>query len=172
MKATRWVTVGVIVAAHGIGGEVRVKPLTDFPERFETTRTLFIEKGDGERDAFIVERARVHAKGLYILKLKGVSDRNAAEELRSFELQIPRDEVMPLPDDSYYVFDLLGTDVITIAGEKLGELVDVLQTGANDVFHVRDAVGKEILIPALKSIVQVVDLKSGRIVVDLPEGLL
>src|SRR5690606_33128124 len=117
--------------------------------RFTTTRRLYLPAVAG-RKAHDVERARPHG-GLFIVKLAGVSDRDAAEALRGVLVQVPREDAVPLPEGSYYVFDLVGCDVVTTEGTLLGQIADVLQTGANDVYQVRDdTTGKEILLPAVK----------------------
>lgn len=165
-----WITIGVVTRAHGVRGEVRVKPLTDFPERFETTESVSAWI-DGVRKHFEVEGVRAHGDG-YLLKLAGVDDRDAAEALRRVEFQVSRDQLVPLPDDEYYIFDLVGATVTTEAGVQLGTLVDVLQTGANDVYVVRDASRKEVLIPAIRSVVRRIDLEERLIVIDPLPGLL
>lgn len=170
-RRIEWVSIGVVVGAHGVKGELRVKPLTDFPERFESTKTVSALKDD-VRLSFVIESARPHGNALYLLKLVGVDDRGAAEAMRRIELQVARDEAMPLPEGSYYIFDLIGIAVRTVEGESLGELRDVLQTGANDVYVVRDPRGKELLIPALKDVVKRVDLDERLMIVEPLPGLL
>lgn len=172
MTRRKWVTIGVVVAPHGVHGEVRVKPLTDFPERFLSTKRVFVAKANGEYQELAVGRARPHGRGLFVLRLNGITNRDDAEGLRNLELQVPREEAVPLPEDSYYVFDLVDAEVFTVDGESLGRLVDVIHTGANDVFHVRNSEGKEVLIPVLKDVVKLIDLNGRRIEVDPPEGLL
>lgn len=159
----------MIVGAHGVRGEVRVKPLTDFPDRFMSTKRLYIPAGEG-RKAYAVERVRPHG-GLFIIKLADVSDRNAAEGLRGSLMQVPREEAVPLPEGTYYVFDLVGCDVVTPEGRRLGQIVDVFPTGANDVYHVRSDAGKELLLPAVKEVVLRVDVDEGIVVVDPPAGI-
>lgn len=173
MNGPEWVTVAVIVAAHGVRGEVRVKPLTDFPDRLCSTKILYAERPDvGSVSTYSVESARSHGKGMYVLKLSGVDDRDAAEALRSTELKVSRADVVPLPEGSYYVFELIGFRVETSAGEWVGELVDVLTTGANDVYQVRGDGGKEVLVPAIRDVVKQIDTKGKVIVIDPPAGLL
>lgn len=171
MTRLQWITVGAIVGAHGIRGAVKVKPLTDFPDRLLATPTFWIVV-KGERKAFDVEEAKAHGKGLFLLRLQGITDRAGAEALRGYELQVHRDNAYPLPKDTYYVFDLVGSDVRTTCGTHLGTLTDVLTTGANDVYVVTDNQGREVLIPAVKHVIQRIDLESGVVVVDPPEGLI
>lgn len=166
-----WVSVGLVTSPHGVRGEVRVKPLTDFPNRLGETESFHIHQ-DGERRSVRVEAAREHSRGLYVLKLVGVDDRDEAERLRGAELQVARSETVPLPDGTYYIFDLIGARVETPDGEALGTLVDVLTPGVHDVYVVRPLHGKELLIPAVKHVVRQVDPGEGRIVVAPPPGLL
>jgi len=166
-----WVAIALVTAPQGIRGEVRVKPLTDFPERLGTTARVTAQIR-GERRSFEVERARPHGRGMYVLKLRGIDDRSSAESLRGAVLEVPRDKAVPLPDDTYYVFDLIGSAVYDLDGNKLGEIADVIGAAANDVYVVKADDGAEILIPAVKHVVRLVDVASRRVVVDPPPGLL
>lgn len=167
----RWIAIAVVTSPHGIRGEVRVRPLTDFPERLKRTASVTLEI-DGERRRYELERARPHGRGAYLVKLRGVDDRNAAEALRGVRLEVGEDEVVPLPEGTYYIFELVGSTVYDAGGARLGELVDVIKGGANDVYVVRLGDGTEALIPAVKQVVKTVDVRSRTVVVDPPPGLL
>jgi 16S rRNA processing protein RimM len=157
------VTVGRITTAHGIRGEVKVEPLSDFPERFERGSRLWLD--GAPRD---VERGRWQGRNV-ILKVTGVDDRTQAEALVGKELLAP--EAMQIEDeDVYYLHDIIGLRVEDGSGEKLGQLADVFSTGANDVYVVRGEQG-ELLLPALDDVVLDVDPKAGRIVVEVPDGI-
>jgi len=179
----KWVGIGLVTAPHGVHGEVRVRVDTDFPERFEEAKTLTLllasEPGDraprtaSERAAlqsraFDVEGIRSH-KRMLLLKLKGVDDRDAAEKLRNAEIVIRPDQVKPLPEGSWYIFDLEGLEVFDEEGRRLGVLDEVLQSAANDVYVVKGE--REILIPAIKDVIREVDVAGGRMTVKLLEGL-
>lgn len=166
-----WVTIGKVTAPHGVRGEVRVFPLTEFPDRFLDLRRVYLLRG-GERSEYQVKRAKALPRGLFLLKLSGVESRDEAERLRGAELQVPREEAVPLPEGRYYVFDLVGARVVTTDGGFVGRLEDVLTTPANDVFVVRADGGREILIPAVKHVVRAIDPDQGVIVVDPLPGLL
>lgn len=163
-----YICIGKILKAQGHRGAVRVLPLTDYPERFQKMSRVRVSVKGTKRD-FSIEEVYPH-KNFYIIKFKEVTDMDAAEDLRGGVLEITRDELVPLPEGSFYIFDIVGLKVYDTGGACLGEINDVLQTGANDVYVV-DTGGKPLLIPALKQVVREVDLSGRRMVVELPEGL-
>ena len=167
----RYLAIGRIFGAHGIRGEVKVESLTDFPERFAAGTRLHMGSGTEDPEAQPVEitAARGH-KGAMLVKLDVVPDRTAAELLRGLYLMIPESEAMPLGEHENYAHDLIGLRVETAQGEVLGELAEILFTGANDVYVVRGP-GGELLLPALRDVVLTVDLAAGKMVVALPDGL-
>ena len=116
-----------------------------------------------------VERVRLN-QGFAILKLGGCDSRDQAEALRGHYLQIPIEEAIPLADGEFFLYQLIGLQVMTDEGEELGELTEILETGANDVFVVRGTEG-ELLIPDLPEVIQEIDIESGQILVQLPAGL-
>lgn len=166
-----WVTIGAVTAPHGVRGEVRVMPLTDFPDRFFDLKRVFLLQG-ATRHEYRVEGVKSLSRGLFLLKLQGVDRREDAERLRRAEVQVPRAEAVPLPPGMYYVFDLVGARVVTVDGQELGLLKDVLTTAANDVYVVEDGDGREVLIPAVSHVVLSIDVDRGEIIVDPPLGLL
>ena len=167
--------IGKIVNAHGIKGEVRVVPSTDDPERFELLDTidLFFKEG-GEPHQYVLENSWPH-KSLVVLKLAKINDRNAAEKLIGAVIKIPPEKALPLEEDEYYQRDLLDMTVITDTGEELGTLVQILVTGANDVYVVRpkDAADykHDILIPAIKECILDISLAENQMTVHLMKGL-
>lgn len=161
-------TVGWIVKPHGIRGEVAVELLTGFPGRFAPIERVYLNE-DNPRPVR-VEGVRFH-KGRALLKLEGYDDRTAVEVLRGEMVLVPVEEAMPLGPDEYYQEDLIGLEVWTADGERLGEVVDILETGANDVFVVHGERG-EILLPAIGDVVQLIDLEENRMIVKLLEGLI
>jgi 16S rRNA processing protein RimM len=163
----RYLVVGKIVAPWGIRGEVKVAIETDFPERFGQLERVCLGE---EATPFVLRGSRLH-KGHALLKLDGCDDRDAAGKLRGQLVQIPIEEAMPLGEDEYYVYQIVGLDVWTSEGEHLGRVSEVLFTAANDVYVVHGEKG-EILIPAVEDVVLEVDLAGGRLTVELMEGLL
>ena len=163
----RYLVIGKIVAPWGVRGEVKVAIETGFPERFKRLKKVYV----GEKaTSFVLEGSRLH-KGHALLKLRGCDDRGAAEKLRGQLVYIPFEEAMPLGEDEYYVYQIVGLDVWTSEGEHLGRISEVLFTGANDVYVVRGEKG-EILIPAVEDVVLEVDLAGGRMIVELMDGLI
>ncbi|MBI3997756.1 MAG: 16S rRNA processing protein RimM [Armatimonadetes bacterium] len=161
-------TVGVIVAPHGVRGEVRVRPETDFPERFAQMRTACLVQGEQVTRVEIAS-ARPHGDAV-LMRLGGVTDRTGAEALRGASLAISRDEVMPLPPDQYYLFDLVGLRVRTQDGRALGTVAAVMRGPAHDVYVVRDG-SHEVLLPAIRQVIRRIDLQAGEMTVTLPAGL-
>ncbi|NPV71209.1 MAG: 16S rRNA processing protein RimM [Firmicutes bacterium] len=154
-------------------GDLRVEALTDFPERFERGAGVWAQpRGDGAPLArHTVERV-TRGKRHLLVKLSGVDSRAAAQALAGGYLKIGRDELRPLPEGSFYVFEIIGLDVLTGDGRALGRVSDVLKTGANDVYVVKPPHGgRDVLIPALKAVVKRVDLETRTMIVELPEGL-
>lgn len=167
-KEPRFLAVGQVVKPHGIRGEVAVEILTDFPGRFALLERVYLNEKEPRQVP--LEGVRFH-KGRALLKLGGYDDRTAVEALRGEMVLVPIDEAMPLEPDQYYQEDLIGLEVWTIDDEYLGDVVEILETGANDVFIVQGDRG-EILLPAIEQVVQWIDLEENRMVVELMEGLI
>ena len=165
---TAWIAVGEIVGAFGIRGEIKVFPLTDFPERFAQTPTLYL--GDG-RIPYAVQRARQHQR-VVLLKLEGVDEMTTAERLRGVTLWIPEAERMPLSADQFYLSDVVGLRVEHINGQPLGEVVDFITGGGNDLFVVRaTSGGREVMLPAVREFIRELDIPGGVLRVDPIPGL-
>jgi 16S rRNA processing protein RimM len=163
------IKIGQITAPHGVRGEVRVYPLTDFPERFATLHSALL--GSDARPVGVRYKGMV--KNLVILQLEGVADRDQAEPLRLQYLQVPKSEVYPLPEGHYYVFDLVGLEVVDPQGALLGNLVRVDHSSpAHDLYVVRTVDRKEYMVPAVQTFVKEINLNEGRIVIAPIPGLL
>jgi 16S rRNA processing protein RimM len=169
----RFLVIGKVLGAHGVGGELKVQVISEDPHRFGRMEQVFIGLEDDEPEPRALERFRLH-KGNALLKLLGCDDRGTASSLRDYLLQVPIEDAIPLEEGEYYEFQILGLEVWTVSGEHLGKVVEVLATGANDVYVVHGTYPghREILVPALESVVLEIDLEGGRMVVELPEGLL
>ncbi|MBR6615135.1 MAG: 16S rRNA processing protein RimM [Lachnospiraceae bacterium] len=162
--------VGVITSTHGVRGEVKVFPTTDDMNRFKKLKTVILDTGR-EQKTLNVEHVKFF-KNMVILKFKGFDNINDVEMWRQKDLLITRDQAVKLSPDENFIVDLIGLTVMTDEGEKLGVMMDVLQTGANDVYIVKTDAGKEILLPAIKDCILKVDLEKGEMLVHVLDGLL
>jgi 16S rRNA processing protein RimM len=170
-KARSLVTVAVVGAAHGIKGEVRVKPLTGDPMAIRAYGPL--EAADGRR--FEVESARAAAGSspdMLVVRFRGIANRAEAEALNGLELAVPRDRLPEPETDEFYHADLIGLAVSTVGGDALGTVIAVQNFGAGDLLEIAPRAGPTILIPFTRAAVPVVDAAGGRVVVDPPPGLL
>ena len=168
-----YLSVGIILKPQGLKGEIKVKPLTDDPRRFDTLQKLFLKNKETTYKELGIDSRR-YDKSFVYLNLIGYETIESVEPLRNQELWISRDMVRKLPEFTYLIPDLLNSRVETIDGKYLGKLSQVLETGANDVYVVRGGPMGEVLIPALKKVVTYVDIPNQLIQVDLTdmEGLL
>lgn len=168
-------TVGKIVNTHGIRGEVKVLPHTDFAEqRFAKNNKLFIEPAKGGAPIPVnVEASRYH-KNMYIVKLKEYSNINEVEPFKSCLIKISEEQQEELPDNEYYFHEIIGCRVITDDEpvQELGVISEILTPGANDVWVVKTPKGKEILLPSIPDVILDVDKKEKVVRVHLMEGLL
>ena len=156
-------TIGQIVAPHGVRGDVRIYPDTDFPKRFLKMKYGYI---NGKK--YEVESARLH-KRVVLMKFAGVDDRNAAELLVKKDLQVPREDLVPLQKGQHYIYDIIGSAVYDLQDHELGKLTHVLRTGSNDVYVVTADDGKETLLAAIPDVIKSIDESAKKIVVDPPE---
>lgn len=162
-------TVGRVLGAWGVSGWVRVEPETDDPRRFHRLTRVRLVPRRGQPQWLNVRGAQVDGQQVR-LRLEGIESREAAQLLGSSLLQIPVEEVAPLPEGRYYRFQLLGLEVWTQEGRCLGRVTEILETGANDVLVVQGQ-GQEVLLPALRDVVRRVDLAGRRMEVALLPGL-
>jgi 16S rRNA processing protein RimM len=158
------ITIGKITAPHGVKGDVRVMPLTDFPERFRELKKVLLEDGT----SLPIAEVKYHNQ-LILLKFMGLNNKNDVEPLRGKLLMVERKDAVPLPEGHYYIFDIIGLDTVTETGQYLGKVTEVLHTGSNDVYVVENAGEKPQLIPALKTVVLNIDVKSKKMLVKLQE---
>ena len=157
------IVIGRVGAAHGIRGELRIIPLTDFPERFAALREIMV--GD---ELLHVERVKPQGKNV-LMRFREYAVREEAQKLTGRLLTVARAEAAPLDEGEYYVFDIVGLTVYDEEDNELGTVENVLRTGSNDVYAVRSEDGREILIPALRSVVREIDVPGGRMTVRFPQ---
>jgi len=163
-----YLSVGFLRRPHGLRGEIIMDLHTDFPERMKPGRKLFV--GD-EHKPMTLEGVRVHAKGL-LVKFKDIETTEAAGLFRNQWVFIKATDAPPLPAGQVYQHELIGFKVVDENENALGELVGILETGANDVYVVRDAAGKELLLPAIPSVILDLDTGRGYLKVHLLDGLI
>ena len=164
------ILVGQIVAAFGVRGQVKMKAITaDVDHLRRRIRTLYIGP---KLQAYALKGLIEHKPGLLILTLAEVTTRDGADELRGQEVSILESQVAPLEEGEYFIHQLYGLKVITDAGEELGTVAEVLETGANEVLVVKRPGKSDGLIPMIRDVVQELDTAGGRVVVHLIPGLL
>lgn len=159
------ILMGKVVNVVGLKGELKIYSYTDRNERFEELDQIWLDN-----KAYAIENVRYQNK-VVILKLEGINDRNKAEEQRNKKVYIEEADLAELPEDTYYVRDLIGISVVTEDGE-LGKISDVIQNSAQDLYEVKTAEGKKVYIPVVKEFVNEVDMENKVVKVTLPEGLL
>ncbi|MDQ7825013.1 MAG: ribosome maturation factor RimM [Candidatus Eremiobacteraeota bacterium] len=165
MEERQKILVGQVTGVHGKEGELKVKVLTDFPERFSVHSKMELGwKDDEKKDRLVlIESSRPH-KGHLLVKVKGIETREDAKELMGAFFQINKEEVRPLPNDSFYHFQIVGLKVYYLEGGFIGTVSQILHTPNHDVYVVQGE--KEILIPALKKVIKKVDLEARRMWID------
>lgn len=161
-----YLAVGRVLRPHGVRGELLLESYTDFPEHLKQVQTVFV--GETAEPHPLVG-ARFH-RGQLIIRLADCADRESADAYRGQIVQVRTSDAAPLPAGRYYHYQLIGLKAVTEEGEQLGEVAEVLETGANDVYVVKGPDG-EILLPAVSSIVRKIDLEAGQMVVRLLEGM-
>lgn len=160
--------IGQIVNTFGIKGEVKVTPFTDDITRFDDLEKVYV-KSKKQSKQYKVENARYH-KNMVLLKLEGINNPEDAEMLRNAFLEIDREDAIPLEEGTYFIADLIGLDVYTDEGKLLGKVDDIYNTGANDIYVIKDELGKQILLPGIKEVIKEVILDE-KIIVHLIPGL-
>lgn len=161
--------IGQIVNTFGIKGEVKVTPFTDDINRFDDLKKVYV-KTRKEAKLYEVEKVRYH-KNMVLLKLKGIENSEQAELLKNAYLEIDREDAIPLEEGQYFIVDLIGLDVYTDEGKLLGKVEDIYNAGANDIYVVKDELGKQILLPGIEEVIKEVKLDD-RIIVHLIPGLI
>ncbi len=161
------VTVARIGAAHGIKGDVRVKPLTDDPTAVAAYGPL--ETDDGRR--LEIETLR-EAGEMLVVRFKGIKDRNAAEALTGLALSVPRERLPPPADDEFYYTDLIGLAAVTADGTPFGTIVAVQNFGAGDLLEVAPVSGTSVFLPFTNSVVPAIDIGGGKVTVVPPDFLI
>ena len=161
--------IGKIVGIHGIKGTNKLRSYAESLSVFLPGRSILVRDLRGREASYEIHWVKPHT-GTPLVSFKGITDYGQAKTLIGAELFIPQSELPELDEDTYYWYDLIGIEVVTMTGEFLGRIESIIETGSNDVYVVKSN-EKEVLIPALESVVLEIDLEHKRMQVDLPEGL-
>lgn len=165
-----YIEIGQIVNTNGLKGVVKVNPFIDDISKFEDLKYVYIQLKN-ELKKVKIEQVRYN-KNQVLLKLEGIDSIEEAEKYRNFYLKTEKESQEDLGEDTYYIVDLIGLDVYSDKNEYLGKIEDVFPTGSNDVYVVKDNLGKQILIPAIADVVKEVDLKNKKMTINLIPGLI
>ena len=165
-----YLEIGQIVNTFGVKGMVKVNPFTDDITRFDKLKKVYICK-KASMEEVEIEEVKYH-KNMVLLKIKGINDMNQAEKCKGLYLKIHRKDAIKLPKDTYFIADLLGLEVYTDEGVLLGKVDDIYNTGSNDIYVVKDELGKQILLPGIEEVLKQVDLENKKIIVHIINGLI
>ena len=161
--------VGKIVNTHGLRGEVKVVPLTDYPEVFEDIDFVYVKK-KSEYERLDVKGIKYQKNNL-IVRFSQITDINMAEKYKNQVIYAEREILGELPEGVYYIADLIGLDIVTEDGEKIGTVSDVFNTGSNDIYEVKREGKKNLLLPVIDDVVLNIDVDGGKITVRMMDGL-
>lgn len=168
-----FLSVGKVANTHGVRGELKIFPFTDFPEvRFAKGKELLLispENGKALKVKIVSAREQ---KTVYIVKLEGYENINEVEKYKGWEVKVPKEEAVEAEDNAYYFHEIIGCAVLSEDGEELGTVTDILTPGANDVWVVKRKGGKELLIPFIESVVKEVNIADKTVRIEVMEGLL
>ena len=162
--------IGQIVNTFGIKGFVKVNPFTDNINRFDDLKKVYVESNKTKKQ-YEIEEVKYH-KNMVLIKFKGIENPEQADLLRQCYLLVDRADEEPLEEGTYYIVDMIGMDVYTDEGEKLGNIEDIFNTGSNDIYVVKSELGKQILLPAISDVVKNIDMENKKMVVHLISGLI
>ncbi|MCC6543540.1 MAG: 16S rRNA processing protein RimM [Nitrospirae bacterium] len=165
-----FVSVAYIVRPHGLKGEVKVVQLSNDPERIYSLRDIFIIRKNGEKRKSVIKKVRPVKSG-FAVSLEDITTVTDAQQIVGSYIAVPQDDVPVLGKDSWYHFEIIGMEVFTTEGMYLGMVEDIISTGSNDVYILRDK-DREYLIPAIRDVIKDVDVKGRRMVIALMDGLI
>ena len=169
----KWMSIGEIVAPHGLKGDIRIKPSSDFPERFTNPGKRWIQKTNELPTEIILMKGKlIPGKSIYVISIEGVSSRSSAEKIIGWNLVIPVDSRPELNNDEYHYFDLIGLEARR--GKRkilIGHVTDLIK-GGNDLLEIELIEGKKVLVPFVKEIVPEIEIKDKWLLINPPPGLL
>jgi len=169
----KWMSIGEIVAPQGLKGDIRLKPCSDFPERFTKPGKRWIQKANElPTEIKLIKGTLIPGKSIYVLSLEGISNRSSAETIIGWNLVIPVDSRPNMRNDEYHYFDLIGLEARRGPKKTLiGHVTDLIK-GGNDLLEIELVEGRKVLIPFVKEIVPEVEIKEKWILINPPPGLL
>ena len=173
IEEDKWMTIGEIVAPQGLKGDIRIKPFSDFPERFTKPGKRWIQKtNELPTEINLTKGTLIPGKKIYVLSLEGISNRSSAEEIIGFKLVIPIDSRPKLSEEEYHYYDLIGLEVREGPNKTLiGHVTDLIK-GGNDLLEIELIEGKKYLVPFVKEIVPEIEIKEKWLLINPPPGLL
>jgi len=172
-ETPKYLLLGEVLRPHGLRGELRLRILTEHPERIIQLERVYLGRDPNASNAKTYRVEHMRMNGDYgLLKLAGIDDRDRADTLRDLMVMVALEDAVPLEEGEFYLFQLIGVMVNTEDGETLGTITDVLETGANDVYVLDSPTYGEVLIPVTDETILDTDIDAGLITVRLPDGLL
>ncbi len=162
---TKYLEIGQIVNTFGIKGMVKVKPFTDNIERFNNLEKVYI-KNKSSQTEYKIQEVKYH-KNMVLMKLEGIENPEQADLLRNSYLIVDREKENPLEKGTYYIVDMIGLEVYTDENELLGTLEDIYNTGSSDIYVVKNELGRQVLLPAIKDVIKNIDMENKKITVHL-----
>ena len=173
IEKDKWMSIGEIVAPQGLRGDLRIKPSSDFPERFTKPGKRWIQKTDELPTEIKLTKGKlIPGKSIYVLSIEGVSTRSSAEEIIGWKLVIPIDSRPKLSEEEYHYYDLIGLEVREGPNKTLiGHVTDLIK-GGNDLLEIELIEGKKVLVPFVKEIVPEIEIKGKWLLINPPQGLL
>lgn len=163
--------VGKIINTHGLKGELKIFRVSDFDNRFEIGNIMYITTEMKNPIKVTIKNHRIH-KGFDLIIFEEFNDINDVEKYKGSELKITGNQLKKLPENEYYYYEIIGCDVFNVTGELIGNVKEILTPGANDVWVLKRADKKDLLIPYIKDVVKKIDIKNKRIDIELIEGLI
>ncbi|MFC2950132.1 ribosome maturation factor RimM [Virgibacillus sediminis] len=164
--------IGKIVNTHGIRGDVKVLRISDFEDRFDTGKKVYIaDENDAQPQVLTIAAHRQH-KGFDLIRFEGYENINDVEQFKGKNLKISEDQLTELEENEFYYHEIIGCEVYTSSGDMLGVIKEILSPGANDVWVVKQPKGKEILLPYIEEVVKDVDVEAKKVTIEPMEGLL
>ena len=173
IEKDKWISIGEIVAPQGLGGDIRIKPKSEFPERFTKPGKRWIQKSNELPTEIKLKKGKlIPGKSIYVLSIEGINNRSSAEEIIGWKLVIPIDSRPTLSEGEYHYFDLVGLEARRgLEKDLVGYVTDLIK-GGNDLLEIELVEGKKVLVPFVKEIVPEIEIKEKWLLINPPPGLL